>query len=252
VDEAQILIGREFGTASSGKPPVVTTAPEAPLEKQIVAHHTRANGGAIVLAWRSTGIDKPEDVVAMDTLLSLWREGLDANLRKLLMRDGEKGPNTPLVASYDVDYLTQRDPGLFAVDLSDPQDSDAAVQAVLDEVKRVQTQGISDAELERAKDELRSQYVIQSDTVNGQGGALGFYDMINNYRFGQYYLDRAARVTAADVQRVAKAYLSPDNYIRVDISPLPPPSQDEGGGPAITAEVPATGHLVTWHTESSR
>ena len=50
-----------------------------------------ASGSAapLALAWRSTGISNARDVVALDTLLSLWREGPNANLRRALLRGGE-------------------------------------------------------------------------------------------------------------------------------------------------------------------
>lgn len=235
---AQQLVAQNFATASSTKPTPPKPSAEAPLKNDVVARRRIVSREVIDLAWRSPGMDKPEDCVAMDTLLSLWREGLDANLRRVLLRDGEKGPLPPLVDSYDVDFLTQRDSGLFIISLVDPQDREGAVDAVIAEVKRIRDKGVSDEELARAKEELRQQYIEQSESVSGQAGALGFYDMIGSYRFAVEYLDRSAHVTSADLQRVATKYLTPDKYVRSEVSPLPRPRpDDQNNGPIITAQL---------------
>ncbi len=242
--EAQKLIARTFASAPKRAAVRPKLIEEAPLKLDVVARRRVVSREVVDLAWRSPGIDNPDDCVAFDTLLSLWREGLDANLRRALLRDGTKGPLTPLVASYDVDYLTQKDAGLFLVSLVDPQDREGAVEAVLTEVRRVRDRGISASELARAKAQLRQQYIQQSASVNGQAGALGFYDVISSHRFAVEYLGRAAKVSAADLQRVARKYLAPDRYVRAEISPLPRPRPDDengSNGPVITAKYSAAG-----------
>jgi zinc protease len=97
------------------------------------------------------------------------------------------------------------------------------VSALLAEVGRVRTGGIDAASLARAKTMLTRQYVQQSETVSGQAGALGFYDMISTYQFAITYLNQIQQVTADDVRRVARNYLSTTNYVQVAIEPTPVP-----------------------------
>ncbi len=234
---AHKLIAANFGAASAAKPVAPKFAPEAPLKRDTIARRRPVSREIIDLAWRSAPITNPDDVVALDALLALWREGLDANLRRILLRDGEGGPLTPLVESYDVDFLTQRDAGLFIISLVDPADREAAVGAVLAEIRRVREQGVSPAELERAKSQLRAQYIEQGETLSGQAGSLGFYEMIATHRFALEYLDRTAKLSAADLQRAARKYLSPETFVRAEILPLPRPRPNEGqSGPVITAQ----------------
>ncbi|RYE51857.1 MAG: insulinase family protein, partial [Rhizobiaceae bacterium] len=156
-NDAQKLIADNFGTASAKKPVPQKFAAETALRTDVVARRRPVTREVIDLAWRSPAVESAADCVALDVLLSLWREGLDANMRRILMRDGEAGPLTPLVASYDVDYLTQRDAGLFIISLVDPFDREGAVSAVLEEVKRVGEKGVTNEELARAKGQLREQ-----------------------------------------------------------------------------------------------
>jgi zinc protease len=236
-NDAQKLIAANFSSASAKKPTPLKLAAEAPLKPDMVARRRPVSREVIDLAWRSPSVQNAADCVALDVLLSLWREGLDANMRRLLMRDGEGGPLTPLVASYDVDYLTQHDAGLFIISLVDPFDREGAVNTVLEEVKRVGEKGVSAEELERAKAQLREQYIEQGETAAGQAGAIGFYDVIASHRFAIDYLDMCSKVSVADLKRVATKYLVPDKFVRAEILPMPRPRpDDQPSGPVITAK----------------
>lgn len=239
VVRAQELIGKYFAAASSNKPAAVAPSAEAPLKLKVISRRARVAREAVVLAWRSPGIKDATDVVAMDALLSLWREGLDANLRRKLMRDGEAGPNKPLVGSFDVDFLTQKDAGLFIISLADVQDKEAAVNMVLDEVKRVGEEGVTEDELKRAKNLLQRQYVAQGENPAGQAGALGFYEMIWDYRFAVNYLAQCSAIKASDMKRAASTYLSPANYVRAEIDaiPMPRPDQEDPNPNVITTSL---------------
>jgi predicted Zn-dependent peptidase len=147
----------------------------------------------------------------------------------------------PLALGYDASFLTQRDPGLFIISLVVESDTRSrAVSAVLSEVGRVRTNGINAASLARAKTMLARQYIQQSETVTGQAGALGFYEMISTYEFAVTYLNRVQQVTVEDVKRVARNYLSTTKYVQVAIEPamVPQPRpfpRDNSSSGGITA-----------------
>ena len=229
--DAVNAVKRIFAGASSAAPAAVNpNAGALPAEREFREKAPVATD-TLTLAWRSPGIDKPRDVVATDALLSLWREGLDANLRRLLLRDGPDGENKPLVDSYDVDYLTQRDPGLILVTLVGVQDREATIGVIESEVKRLAERGPSEAEMARARDFLRRQYLEQSEGPAGQAGALGFYEAIADYKFALDYEELTQQVTVADVQRIAREYLALDKEIRATIEPLPRPRPGNPGNP---------------------
>ena len=240
--EALDAVKKVFADASPKAAPVVNPV-AAPLpDTRDVSVKAPVERDVLALAWRSPGIKNPRDVVAMDTLLALWRESLDANLRRLLLRDGEDGPLKPLVASYDVDYLTQRDSGLVLVTLAGIEDREATIGAIESEIARLAQDGPTPAELERARAELRQQYIEQSEGPAGQAGALGFYEMIDTYQFAIDYLSLTQAVTGADVQRIAREYLAPAKEVRAALEPLPRPApgnptnpDDADAGGAITA-----------------
>jgi zinc protease len=248
------LVRRYFGAAGAAKSPARTITPEGQaLTFKSIVRQRPINRTAVALSFKVPGINTPNDVVALDVLLSHWREGSDAVLRRVLLgADKTENEDTaspdaetraPLALAFDVDFLTQRDPGLFTISLVvEPQDRVAAVDATLAEVARVQNEGISEEALVRAKRSLAQQYIQQGETVSGQAGALGFYEMIDTYQFAVDYLDRVAKVTPADVKRVASTYLARSAYVQTVIAPLPreqTPQPDRGGG-TLTAQLQTT------------
>ena len=248
---SQKLIAQFFGAARTASAPDNAIAGEGGLpDFKTLSRRFATENRIVTLAFRAPGIANPIEVVATDILLSHWKEGSCAHLRALLLGpekpdndkpDGAKSDAPAL--GFDADYLTQRDPGLLTVTLVvNPQARGAAVSVVMDEVQRVQENGLSDEELKRAKAALVRQYVEQSDTVSGQAGALGFYDMIADYKFATSYLDMIARVSSDDVKRMANKYLSRTAYVQVvaepQVRPRREPDDGSTGNPnTITASI---------------
>ncbi|BCM90748.1 putative zinc protease [Abditibacteriota bacterium] len=225
-ESAHNLIRQNFGTLPVGKEAVRTLPPDGPLKDREAFRRATLVRDAVALAWRSSPIANPHDVVAMDTLLALWREGIDPSLRQKLIRGGpESTDNPPLASAYEVDFLTQRDAGLFLITLAGTSDKEAAIKAVTDEVERARKGSLSTAEVNHAKQLLRAQYIEQAENPAGQAGSLGFYDIISSYQFAVNYLSLCATVTPADLKRVAQKYFAPSALVRVELDPVKAPRE---------------------------
>jgi zinc protease len=123
-----------------------------------------------------------------------------------------------------------RGPGLFSiVGMVAPGKAVADVEAAIDaEVERIKTGPIEDWEIEKARTNARSQLVNSLASSLNRAVTLGqealFYndpDRINTRA------DRIAKVTAADVQRVAKQYLVKTG--RTVITTVPKSAPTKGG-----------------------
>jgi predicted Zn-dependent peptidase len=142
---------------------------------------------------------------------------------------------------YDASFLTQRDPGLFIISLVVESDTRSrAVSAVLSEVDVCVRTALMRLLWRAPKRCWQGKYIQQSETVTGQAGALGFYEMISTYEFAVTYLNRVQQVTVEDIKRVARNYLSTTNYVQVAIEPamVPQPRpfpRDNSSSGGITA-----------------
>ena len=126
-----------------------------------------------------------------------------------------------LVYSVGTSLKADADRGDFEIQLSaSPRNVAAAVALTRRELKDLQTHPPDVAQLEQAKTRLSSSALLDEESPAGQLGEL--LDIVENGYPNDYYRSVTARydaVTPADVQRVAKTYLRPDQLIQVYAGP---------------------------------
>ena len=123
-----------------------------------------------------------------------------------------------------IDFSWRIDPGLFVVwaELKPGADAAKAEGVIEREVARLAKEGPTSAELSRAQNILRADFLREVASNNGRAHAIGKYEVL----FGKWQaifdtLDRYAKVTADDVKRVAAKYLAPDGKSIVTLIPKP-------------------------------
>ena len=84
-------------------------------------------------------------------------------------------------------------------------------QAPYAEVERVQREPVTDRELQKARNQIESEFIFAQDSVHQLAEMLGRYESVASWRLLDGFLDGVGKVTAADVQRVAEKYLAPEN-----------------------------------------
>ncbi len=101
-------------------------------------------------------------------------------------------------------YAPQMD-GIFAIQaLCDPDKREQAEKAAFAIVEKVKKDGVTAAELEKARRSLLSSQLSNLDTSNGKASDLGSnWQLTKNLNFSKDYLNAIAKVTPADIQRVA-------------------------------------------------
>jgi zinc protease len=107
-------------------------------------------------------------------------------------------------------------PGLFvlAAILASGKQPEEAERSLLAELKRVQDQPVTQAELDKAKNQLVTNALRERETNNGKADAIGRAVILHNdARVANTAVDRLQAVTAADVQRVMKKYFTDTNRV---------------------------------------
>ena len=125
-----------------------------------------------------------------------------------------------------------RDADLLTLDATaQPGKTNAQVEAaLLAEIDKVQKAPISDEELARVKKQSEAYFIYARDSVQSQAAQLGEFAMKGDWRYGETYLDNLAKVTPADVQRVAQKYLVKDNRTVGYFEPITPGTMAMGEG----------------------
>jgi zinc protease len=121
-----------------------------------------------------------------------------------------------LAAEAGANAELREDASLFVLTavLSEGKKPEDVERSLLAEVKKMQDAPVSAAELEKAKNQIITDQLRQRETSNGKALALGEAAvLLGDPARVNTDLERLQRVTAADVQRVAKKYLTDANRL---------------------------------------
>ncbi len=129
-----------------------------------------------------------------------------------------------LVYGVSSELKSDKDRGDLEIDLSaSPANVAPSIALVREQLGRLRTQPISESELASAKLRLISSALLSEASARGQLSeilSLARDDLPGNY-FATLQ-ERYANITPADIQRVARKYLQPDQLIQIYAGPMGP------------------------------
>jgi zinc protease len=151
---------------------------------------------------------KHEDYYALNILSSLLSNGKSSRLYSALV--DKKQLATAAFTGYDDSF----DPTLFqfyATAATGVHESEVE-KAIYEEIEKIKKDGVTEAELQKTKNQKLMEFYDQVETINGKSNNIGTYEVF----FGDYrkMFDAPAaynKVTADDVKRVANKYFTKPN-----------------------------------------
>ena len=107
------------------------------------------------------------------------------------------------------------DPFLYYLSLTiHPKRKPEEALAALDEqVRLVQDELVAKEEIRRAIKQARANFAFGTENITNQAFWLGYAEMFADYSWFETYLEKLAKVTPKDVQRVARDYLRPQSRV---------------------------------------
>jgi predicted Zn-dependent peptidase len=203
-EEVLVEARRLFGALPRGG--AVTEPSHArpvPTARRIVVEQP-AQQAQILAGGLAPSLDHP-DHAAVKVLATLLGGGMAGRLFAEL-RDRQA-----LAYTANAYYEAVREPGVLVLYLGTaPANAERAEAALLREVERVRTEAVSADELARAKGYLLGNYAMDRRTNARQAWYMAFYEVEGvGQQFPERYRRAVEAVSAADVLRVARAYLDP-------------------------------------------
>ncbi len=179
-------------------PPVRTVEPEQLGERRILIE-TEAETPLLHVAFHAGSAADPE-TRHMELLLNILVGGDSSRLHRLLVEQEQLALN---VGGMQMEGF---DPGLVYFYLTLPPGADiAAVEARLfEELERVAVEGVTGAELEKARKIVLADYWRTLSTINGKASALGNYEVFTGSYENLFSIpENLGAVTVVDLKAVA-------------------------------------------------
>ncbi len=196
------------GIKNGPKPPPVTEVePEQKGERRIELRHP-ADLPAFEEGFHVPNLKAGGDAYALEVAGEILADGKSSRLyRRMVM---EKRMVVDINAGFD---MTSFDPGLFivAAQMRPGIKTEDAIAEVDSELAALRDHPVSADELQKAKNLEQAQFVFGQDSIFREAMLLGIYEMLGGYKQVDDYLPGIDKVTAADVQRVARKYLVSEN-----------------------------------------
>lgn len=157
--------------AQAPPPPVRTVEPEQSGERRLLIE-TEAQAPLLHVAFHAGRAADPE-TQHMKLLLNILTTGNSSRLHRLLVEEEQ------LALAVGAMQMEGFDPGLVYFYLTLPPGADvAAVEArLLDELTRIAVEGVTRAELAKAKNILLADFWRALSTINGKASAIGTFEV---------------------------------------------------------------------------
>ncbi|MCS7091304.1 MAG: pitrilysin family protein [Verrucomicrobiota bacterium] len=226
-------------TPSRPLPPEVLPAEPRQTAPRELVEEAPIELGHLHLAWHIPEIRHP-DLPALEVLATILGQGRSSRLYQELREKRQ------LVTHVDAWTYTSSQPGLFGVSATmEPDRLSSAKAVLLEEIARLQSGPIHEDELQKAIKQCTTALLSNRKTMAGQAADLGGSWLVaNDLAFSQRYLEAIRRLTPADLCRVARTYLGPENRTLYGLWPkgrLPKPARSTASGeiaPVQKVELP--------------
>ncbi|MEW6571814.1 MAG: pitrilysin family protein [Nitrospirota bacterium] len=185
----------------------ITTAESEQRGERRLLHKKEAKLPHVIAAFHTPSFPH-EDSYALEVLSLIFSNGKSSRLYRSLVY--EKKLSLDASAYYD---SLNKDPYLFFFSSTSAPGRDIkdVEEAIYAEIERLKKAPPSEEEVQKAKNQIESSFIMDQDSIFMQAMKYGTFEMLGDWRLIDSYLEGIKKVTPADVARVVRKYLKEDN-----------------------------------------
>jgi zinc protease len=197
-----------FGQIPPGpsKKSIASVEPEQTGEKKVVLKK-EAELPFIILAYHTPSFPH-EDSYALDILNIILSGGKSSRLYQSIVYEKK------IALDVSADYGSfNRDPYLFYfyATVSPGKEIKEVENALFEEITKIQKEAPSVQEVQKAKNQIESSFIMGQDSIYLQAMKYGIFEMLGDWRLIDTYLEGIRKVTPQAVMDVAGKYLKEDD-----------------------------------------
>lgn len=204
------LLKKNFGPIKSSPShdrPHIPVEPKQEGERRVTVLYDAEP--AVLMGFHRPDMKHPDNA-ALSVLGSILSDGRTSRFNRGIVEKSRIGVD----AWAESNTPGERDPDLFVVggEPRAPHTTAEMEKALGDEIEKMKEKGPTDEELKRVKTNLEAGAIRGMASNSGLASELGYYEAVaGDWHYAMDFIAGIRAVTAADVIRVARTYLTPEN-----------------------------------------
>jgi len=214
-EDVLTLIATKYGAIPKGDVPKHFQLQKAPVVSKTVEIFVPIATERLILAFRGVEVSHP-DSYALDCLNHILFDNESSRVYRELVEEKK------MASSVDGAVEQFQGDGVISVEvvMNTGRKAEEALGALMAKIKEVAEQGVTERELQRAKNFLEASFYKAMTTMGSRATQLALHHIMHgHYLKLNEYVPNIERVTREDVQRVAKIYLDKDRLVTVIARP---------------------------------
>lgn len=198
-------------------PDVPALSPE-PAFEEIVRREfcdRKMTQARLVMMWRVPGMQDHQKTDALDVLSVILGQGRLSRLFRDLREEKR------WVSQISASNSSQSAQGVFSITAQLPPKHLAAVEAaILNHIRRIQSESVTEAELNRIRTQVASRFIFRNERPSDRANLYGYYfSHLGTLEPALSYCDHIQALSREDIQQATQKYLSVDAYGIVMMKP---------------------------------
>ena len=215
--DAKAKIAQYFASIPKQTPPAppVNSEPDQNGEKLAYVRYP-SETVSIDVGYKAPSV-KSNDIWTLDILSNILSGGESSRLHQALVYDQQ------IALSASASFRAGLEPGLFEfyVEMKPGHTAEEAQKALYAEIQRLASDGPTERELQKARNQSEASFIVALKTNNGAGQALGYFEHVHgDYKDFFTAIDHYRGVTAADCKRVAQQVFDANHRTASILVPL--------------------------------
>ncbi len=223
-EQAKTWIQKYFGSIKKGPAIIRTNYIEEPITQTINATYEDPNIQIplVVTAYRTPSM-KTRDARVLDMISTILSDGKSSRLYKKVVDDKKMALQIGAFTYSQEDYGTYIVYGLPQT----PFTTEDIVREIDEEIAKLQTELISEKELQKLENKYENQYVNTNSTIEGVADNLATYFMLyGDVNLINTEIDIYRSITREEIRDVAKKYLNTNQRLLLNYIPLKDKAQN--------------------------
>jgi zinc protease len=218
------LARKHFGPLKAEQISAAKHRPEPPqLGEKRIEVKAPAKEPYVIMGYKTPALSEPGTEDWEPYALEMLSSVLDGGSSTRLSRDLVRGAQVAAEAGASYSAYT-RLPGMLVIDGTPAKGHDVAglERALAAQIQRLQDEPVGEAELERIRTQLIANKVYELDSVYAQAMKIGMLESTGlGWPLIDQYVAKLSQVTPAQIQAVARKYLTADDLTVAVLDPQP-------------------------------